>query len=134
MNELIEKFISHLKFDDYLDDTQVEELISLFPQARYEGIAYRVIRSLKERDISKDKSFTTSKDGVIYMTQIRDMDDITVYQASIEGLDVVKLCEILKSKHSKKFPDFVTKELEVIAVRSPQNIEIIYQGKAGSFH
>lgn len=133
MNNLVQRFVEHIKFDNELEDGEIAQLLALYPQALYSGVGYRVIRSLKPRDISQDKSFTKSKEGVVYMTQIRDMEEISVYQVNLEGLDVIKLCQILKESQQEEFPAFIYKEQEVICLNHPQNIQVLFQGLAKDF-
>lgn len=127
----IEKFTDHLKHSDFLDNEDIEILLQKFPQARFEGIGYRIIRG-KERDISQDKSFSKSKDGVRYFIRTKDVKEICVYEATISGLDVQELCIILR-KQGIKFPEYVNQEQEIICLDSPKNVAVIFKGQANDF-
>ena len=127
----IEKFIDHLKHSDFLDNEDIEILLQKFPQARFDGIGYRIIRG-KERDISQDKSFSKSKEGVRYFIRTKEVKEICVYEATISGLDVQALCIILR-KQGIKFPEYVNQEQEIICLDSPKNVAVIFKGQASDF-
>ena len=130
MNQ-IEKFIDHLKHSDFLEDEDIEFLLQKFPQARYDGLGYRVIRG-KERDISQDKSFSKSQEGVRYFIKTKDVKEVCIYEAQIQGLDVQSLCALLR-KQGHKFPEYVNQEQEVICLECPKNVAVIFQGLGKDF-
>lgn len=136
---LIQAFKDHIKFDDYLESEQIQEILLSSPEVRYEGSLYRILVIKPGQDVgsinlSQDKSFAKGFKGIQYFidTHAQPADHIVVFSAQGFGLDVEKMASLLK-KQGHEIPDYVYREEEVVVAEAVSQIQMIFSGPSSLF-
>lgn len=90
MNKFRKKIAEHIQGYD-IDDSSLIEILTQFPELRYEGVCYRLLSFESEMDISdisKDKSFSKNIEGALLFADQAEF--VQLYSANVIGLDVNK--------------------------------------------
>lgn len=134
MNQiLLDKIQAHFKGNDILEMAEIEAILQIYPQAQFQGTAYRVVETESQEMVSvqQDSSFTKSLEGIKYFLSTRDFKNIQLLQAHIYGIDLSILALLLKRDSKISIPEYVFRELEVIPLEVSQ-VSLKFQGPASN--